>query len=542
MDFDLILANGTVYDGSGKDAVVCDIGIANGVIKKTGNLSSAVSKKRIDAAGLAVCPGFIDAHSHSDAYLLIEPSAASKLYQGITTEICGNCGASAAPLNGDYKMPADWMAQLEAVSQQGAGSGEPGRMEEEKRHTCAGVPHTSWRTVADYRALYDEARPAINAALLVGHNTLHAGICGYEPRGGTPDEIKRMIRTLEQALDEGAIGLSSGLAYPPGSAVPREELVALAGIVAQRGGVYTTHMRSESDRLIEAIDEAIDIAERSGARLQISHLKASGRDNWSKLDTAFEKIRDAARELQIGSDRYPYTAGSTDLDIVLPQWATYGGRDAILGRLRDPETRKKICSELMDHPPGRWDHVMIGSTQFESFKGKYLPEVAEVLRVNEVEALLHLIDCDALATGGIFFGMSEENLWRVLAEPYVSIGSDGSMRAPWGPLSHDHPHPRAYGSHTRFLRAALDSQTVSPAEAIRKMTRLPADQFGLKRRGLLKEGCFADIAVFDPDAIRENTTYTNPHQLSGGMRHVIVNGMHALVDGKHSEERGGCFL
>jgi len=539
-----------MYDGSGKEAVSCDIGINGDSIAQIGNLSDARAKTTIDATGHIVCPGFIDAHSHSDTYLLLEPSAASKIYQGITTEVCGNCGASAAPLNGDYKMPSDWLDKdyshlaRTAPSQNRTAGVSPAPL----HNRTAGVspaPRTAtppWSTVAEYRERFAEARPAINIALLVGHNTLHAGICGYEPRAGTPEEMKSMRHALEQALDEGAIGLSSGLAYPPGSAVPREELIELSKIVAQRGGLYTTHMRSESDGLLESIDEAIDIAERSGARLQISHLKASGSGNWNKLGSALEKIRAAQSRIEIGSDRYPYTAGCTDLDIVLPQWASYGGRDAILARIRDPETRSTIRAELAKHPRDHWENVMIGSTQFDAFKGKYLPEVAEELGMNEVDAILHLIDADDLGTGGIFFSMSEENMWRVLAEPYVSLGSDGSMRAPWGPLSHDHPHPRAYGSHTKFLRAALDQETVPLAEAIHKMTGLPAEQFNLKKRGLLKEGYVADLLVFDPDTLQENTTYADPHQLSGGMCHVIVNGHHTLKDGTHTPQHGGCFL
>jgi len=515
MEFDIKIINGQVFDGSGNSAINCDIGINDFIITNMGELSGKSAQTTIDAAGMAVCPGFIDTHSHSDTYLLIEPSAASKIYQGITTEICGNCGASAAPLNGSYKMPSDWLDKVYAKP---------------------------WKTVADYRERYAEAQPAINIALLVGHNTLHAGICGYEPRAATPDEMRHMKSELEKALDEGAIGLSSGLAYPPGSAVPREEIIELCEVVARQGGLYTTHMRSESGELLEAIDEAIDIAERAGARLQISHLKASGQSNWDKIDAAFEKIRSAQKRIPIGSDRYPYTAGCTDLDILLPQWATYGGRDAILARLRDPDTRKKLRAGFDDQPADYWDNVMVGSTQYEAFKGKYLPEVAESLGMATVDAFLHLIDTDDLKTGGIFFSMSEDNLWRVLAEPYVSLGSDGSMRAPWGPLSKDHPHPRAYGSHTKFLRAALDGKTVPLAEAIYKMTGLPAEQFGLKKRGLLKEGYAADILVFDPAAIRENTTYAHPHQLSDGMRHVIVNGVHSFVDGKHTDHRGGRFL
>jgi N-acyl-D-amino-acid deacylase len=354
--------------------------------------------------------------------------------------------------------------------------------------------------------------------------------------------MQRMFKTLAQAFDEGAIGLSSGLAYPPGSAVPREEIIELSRIAAQHGGLYTTHMRSESNGLLEAIDESIDIAERSGARLQISHLKTSGAGNWNKLTAALEKIHEASNRIEIGSDRYPYTAGSTDLDILLPQWATYGGRDAILARIRDPETRRKLRDEFVDNPPDYWDNVMVGSTQYEPFKGKYLPEIAETLEMETVDAFLHLIDTDDLKTGGIFFSMSEENMWKVLAEPYVSLGSDGSMRAPWGPLSHDHPHPRAYGSHTKFLRAAIDGQTVPLAEAIRKMTSLPAAQFNFKNRGLLKEGYAADLVVFDPETIKENTTYADPHQLSDGIRHLFVNGVHTLKDGKHTPNRNGRFL
>ena len=540
MDFDLKIINGRVFDGTGDAETSGDIGITGDSIAAIGDLAEANAKETIDATGCIVCPGFIDAHSHSDTYLLIEPSAASKIYQGITTEICGNCGASAAPLNGDYKMPSDWLDKdYSRIGQ----AGMPAPQSAPQVEQASRPAHPPWSTVADYRERFAEAQPAINAALLVGHNTLHAGICGYEPRAATTDEMKRMRKTLEQALDEGAIGLSSGLIYPPGSAVPREEIIELAKVVAKHDGLYTTHMRSESDRLIEAIDESIDIAERSGARLQISHLKAAGKANWGKLDQAIERLRRGDHEGRpYGADRYPYTAGCTDLDIVLPDWASHGGRDAVLARLRDPETRKKLRTELMECPPGRWDDVMIGSTQFEQFKGKYLPEVSDSLGLGEVDALLHLIDSDDLKTGGIFFGMSEKNMWRVLAEPYVSLGSDASLRAPWGPLSRDHPHPRAYGSHSKFLRAALDGQTVRLTEAIRKMTALPAKQFSLKKRGLLKEGYFADIAIFEPDAIKENTTYANPHQLSSGVRHVIVNGAYSLKNGKHMENCHGQFL
>ena len=510
-NLDLKIIGGQLFDGTGGEPVFSDVGIVGDCIEVIGDLTHVPAKETIDASGCIVTPGFIDSHSHSDTYLLLEPSAASKVYQGITTEICGNCGASAAPLNGSYKMPSDWL---------------------DKEYP------RPWKSVSDYRTCFEEASPAINMALLIGHNTLHAGVCGYEPRGATPDEMKVMQVELSKALDEGVIGISSGLAYPPGSAVPRSELIELTQTVAKRGGIYTTHMRSESDQLLESIDEAIEITDRAGAKLQVSHLKASGETNWDKLDQALERVRVAGA----GADRYPYTAGCTDLDIVLPQWASYGGRDAILGRIRDEVTCEKIRTELLDKPADHWDNVMIGSTQFEEYKGKYLPEVAEVLKMKPVDAMLYLIDKDDLKTGGIFFSMSEKNMWKVLAEPYVSLGSDGSLRAPCGVLSKDHPHPRAYGSHTKFLRASLDGYTVGFSEAIRKMTSLPAAQFNLKKRGVLKQGYFADILVFDSSELLVNTTYAKPHQLSAGMRHVIVNGRWTLKDGKQTPDYGGRFL
>ena len=511
MKLDFMVTNGLVFDGSGGAAQRVDLGVVGDCIVAVGDLCGVESDEVFDASGMLVCPGFIDTHTHSDTFVLIEPSAASKVFQGVTTEVCGNCGASAAPLLGSYRLPADW---------------------ESKTYV------DSWKSVADYRALVDALRPALNIALLVGHNTLHAGICGYEPRGANARELREMKRELERALDEGALGLSSGLAYPPGSAVPADELVELCGVVKKYGGVYTTHMRSESGGLLEAIDESIYISEQSGARLHISHLKASGKENWNLLERALEKVHVAGAN----ADRYPYTAGSTDLDILLPKWASYGGRAAILERIRTEKSRKKIRGELMAKPSDYWDNVMIGSTQFDDFKGRYLPEVATILKKNNVDAFLHLIDVDELETGGIFFSMSEENLWQVLREPWVSIGSDASLRAPTGVLSNDHPHPRAYGSHVRFLRAALDGKTVELPEAIRKMTSLPAAQFNLKKRGQLKAGFFADIAVFDPAELVEKGTYAQPHQLACGLQHLWVNGVLTISDSIQTSKTGGCFL
>lgn len=520
MNFDLLIRNGNVLDGTGAAAISADVGICGDRIAAIGDLAKAEAKQTIDATGQFVCPGFIDVHSHSDAYLLIDPRASSKVFQGITTEVCGNCGASVAPQLGEAKLPSDWQDKS--------------------------FPRT-WSTVAEYRTLFEEAKPAVNEALLIGHNTLHRGICGYDPRGATPAELKDMCHALEQALDEGGCGMSTGLIYPPASAVPREEVVELSKVCAAQNKIYTSHMRSEGKQLLEAIDEALDIGRRSGARVQISHLKTSGRANWHKIDAALDKIEAARAEgLQVAADRYPYTAAQTDLDIILPDWAIQGGAEAELARLADSTVRKKIREEILEERGEfGFSTVMIGSTEHpenHTLQGMVLENAAKQLEMEPVDALLHIIEKDRLRTGGIFFGMCEENMWRILAQPWVMIGCDASLRAPDGILSKDHPHPRAYGSFTKLLRASLDEQTIPLPEMIRKMTSLAAEQFQLKGRGILKSGNFADVVVFDPDKIAEKTSYSQPHQLSEGIETLIVNGTLTIQNGELTGRHNGLFL
>ena len=520
MNFDLLIRNGEVLDGTGAEAVCADVGIVGERIAAIGDLSQAEAKTVIDAAGQMVCPGFIDVHSHSDAYLLIDPRAPSKVFQGITTEVCGNCGASVAPRLGGAQLPSDWQDKP--------------------------FPGT-WSTVAEYRNLFEQVKPAVNEALLIGHNTLHRGVCGYEPRGANPEELKAMCRALEQALDEGGCGMSTGLIYPPASAVPQAEVVALAKVVARHGGLYTSHMRSEGKMLLEAIDETLDIGRKAGVRVQISHLKTSGKANWHKIDATLEKIESARSEgIEVAADRYPYTAAQTDLDILLPDWALYDGKEAVLARLADSKVRKKIRDEILEERGEfGFSTVMIGSVEnpeYHTFKGVVLDKAAKILDMEPVDALLHIIEKDELRTGGIFFGMCEENMWRILAQPWVMIGCDASLRAPDGILSKDHPHPRAYGSFTKLLRASLDGQTVALPEMIRKMTSLAAKQFRLNGRGELKEGNFADVVVFSPDKIKENTTYGDPHRLSGGIETLVVNGTLTIQNGQLTGKRNGYFL
>ena len=511
---------GTGADGLGGEPVRADVGVAGERVAAVGDLSRAAAREEFDATGLLVCPGFIDAHTHSDAYLLVEPGAPSKIRQGVTTEITGNCGASAAPRWPGYAMPSDWLEQT-----------YPG----------------DWRSVAEYRALLAAQRPAVNSAMLIGHRAIRAAAMGIEPRAATRDEIAKMCELLDQALEEGGAGLSTGLVYAPAMHARPDEIAALAKVVARRGGIYATHMRSEGGQLLEAIDEALDVARASGVRLQISHLKTAGRANWGKLDAALEKIRAAQAEgIEVAADRYPYTASCTDLDVILPEWASQGGRAAILARLREAGTRERIRGEMAAARDDRyWEGVWVGSTRHSenaAFAGKPLGVAAEAWKMHPLDAALRLMDTDELFTGGIFFGMSEENLWRILAEPWTMIGSDASIRAPWGPLSHDHPHPRAYGTFGRFMRAALDGKSVSVGEAVRKMTSLPAEQFRLKDRGALSVGAFADVVAIDPKAFRDLATYEKPHQFCEGILAVWVNGVLTLRGGQETGLRAGRYL
>jgi N-acyl-D-amino-acid deacylase len=508
------ITGGQVLDGTGAPAVRADLGIAGDRIAALGDLTEAPARQTISAANRILCPGFIDVHSHSDVYLLIEPGAASKIYQGVTTEIVGNCGVSAAPLADFSQLPSDWQEQT-----------YPGR----------------WKTLAEFLDLLEQIGPAPNVAALIGHGKLRGWVLGYAARPANPAELRAMSRLLEESLEAGGWGLSSGLIYAPGKWADAEELGALAKVAARHGGIYTSHMRSEGENLLAALAETLALGRSAGIRVQISHLKTSGRNNWALLDSALELIRRARAEgLAVAADRYPYTAACTDLDILLPDWATHGGREEILRRVREPASRDRLKEEIF---AGRSpEDVVIGSTGQEQWRGRPLPEVARELKMTPAEAVLFLLEADALKTSAFFKGMSEENMGRILAEPYVMLGSDASVRAPTGPLSRDFPHPRTYGAFPRFLRAALDGKTVPLAEAVRKMTALPAEQFGLKGRGILRVGNPADLVVFDPVTVSDRATFAAPHQLARGVEWVIVNGVVTLTPAGPTGRRGGRIL
>ncbi len=531
-----IVANGTVVDGTGAPAFVGDVVVEGAriadVLPSAGVASHLYSEARvIDAAGCVVSPGFIDSHTHSDAYLVVEPDAPSKVTQGITTEVNGQCGGSAAPRYGEARLSSDWASVL--------------------------GPRLTWRSMAEYRAALSAVRPAVNTVQFVGHNTLRSSVVGYAGRPATEGEMRRMETLLAESLDAGAWGLTTGLIYQPGKYATSAEVSRLAKVAAERGGLYATHMRSEGDRILEAIDEVVALARETGIRAEISHLKTSGRANWGKLDAVFAKIEGVMAEgLILGSDRYPYCAAGTDLDVVLPDWAQEGAAKAECERLANPALRARIEREI-DASDRDWGEVMIGGTwshETKKFSGR---TVAEILNPNTPnipntptprhpdtspgELVCAILAADRCRTGAFFFGMSEANLDRILAKPWIVPGSDASLRAPWGPLGEDHPHPRAYATMPEFYRR-LRALGATREEAVARMTSVPARRFGIRGRGVVERGAFADLAVWREDEFAGVATYASPHRFSRGVRCVMVNGSVPYRDGRFTGERSGEFL
>jgi len=536
-----LIRGGRIVDGSGEPSFTGDVVIRGDRIEaiargdaKVG-LSGLVTgaDEVIDATDCLVTPGFIDAHTHSDAYLVLEPSAPSKITQGITTEINGQCGGSIAPRFGEARLSSDWASLL----------GE----------------RLTWHSLAEYREVLAAAKPAVNTVQFIGHNTLRSSVVGYAARPSTADELKKMSALLEQALDEGGWGLTTGLIYQPGRYSTPDEVEALAHVAARRGGFYATHMRSEGDRILESIDEVIDLARKTGIRAEISHLKTGGAKNWSKIDAVLEKMdRAVADGLLLGSDRYPFCAAGTDLDVVLPDWAQEGAAKSEMERLRDSALRQRIVDEL-NASDRDWSSVMIGGTwcaETKTFSGKTIAELAVAPKDNGSVSRLSpqvarsstpgdlvcfILEKDLCRTGAFFFSMSEANLDRIYRRPWIVPGSDASLRAPWGPLGADHPHPRAYGTMPEFYQR-VRALGFSREETIARMTSVPARRFEIRDRGLLRKGAFADVLVWREENFNCNSTYLRPHVFSSGVEQAFVNGTLTFSKGQFTGLRSGRFL
>lgn len=542
-----LIKNGTIIDGKGTLAFVGDVLVEDDRIVEVipagelQNFKISEPQNLIDASGLIVSPGFIDAHTHSDAYLVIEPDAPSKVTQGITTEINGQCGGSVAPRYGEARLSSDWAAVL--------------------------GDRLTWRSLAEYREVLAAAKPAVNTVQFIGHNTLRSSVIGYAARAAGDEDLREMSRLLDESLDAGGWGLTTGLIYQPGKYSTPAEVVALAKVAAAKGGYYATHMRSEGDHILEAIDEVIELVKATGIRAEISHLKTSGRKNWHKIDAVLDKIEGAMSEgLLLGSDRYPYCAAGTDLDVVLPDWAQEGGAPAELARLQIANLRAQIIAEInaLDRD---WSTVMIGGTWAEENKRYSGKTVAEILGLETLEfrpglassvssplkssvlslksspgeLITSVLLADGCKTGAFFFGMSEENLTKIYSRPWIVPGSDASLRAPWGPLGKDHPHPRAYATMPEFYRR-VRALGFSREETVARMTSVIADRFGIRGRGRIEKGAYADLVIWNEAEFKAKATFTDPHQFTGGVKAVMTNGVISYCDGRFTGNRGGRFL
>ncbi|MFH0811905.1 MAG: D-aminoacylase [Pseudomonadota bacterium] len=519
--YDIVIRDGLIVDGTGQPGKRGDVAISGDKIFAVGEFPDIQGKRVISAQGYVVAPGFIDIHSHSDFTLLANPGVDGKVCQGVTTELVGQCGASGAPMEGPVREKR--RPELEAI----------------------GLSIT-WSTMDEYLSTLEETQPIVNVATLVGHGNIRGAVVGYENRPLLRKELKQMEALVIQSMEMGAFGLSTGLIYPPGVYSSTDELILLTKAVAKFGGIYATHLRSEGDRLIEAIEEALTIAERAGVSLQISHLKTNGKKNWSKLPAVFQVIENAiTRGINVHGDRYPYTASSTDLDVLLPSWAWEGGREKELGRLAAPECQEKITKELLaqDLEPDFWNTVVISTVHHEKnrhLEGKTLAEIAGERNSAPWKVLYELLIEEDLRVNAIFFSMSEENLTEILARDYIMIGTDSAARSLSGLQEKGKPHPRGFGTYPRILSHwAGEGKLLSLETAICKMTGLPAKKVGLKGRGLIKAGYCADLVILDPSTIQDRADYHNPFQSPVGIEHVMVNGEEVIAEGKLTGKRPG---
>jgi N-acyl-D-amino-acid deacylase len=521
--YDLVIKNGTVIDGLKNKEYKTDLGIIGEHIKRIDNLNGVKSRSIIDASDRIVSPGFIDIHTHTDYELLANPKAESKIRQGVTTELTGNCGSSAFPM----KQPL---------------SDDKKRMAEKLGITV------DWTNLEGYHAALLKKGMAVNHGTLVGQGTVRSYIMGDVQREPTAEEMDRMKRLVAEALEQGAFGLSTGLEYTPSGYADTDEIIELCKITAEYGGFYATHIRSEDNAVIEAVAEAIHIAESAGLPLEIAHFKAVGKPNWWKLSKMIDLIERAAqRGLPVTADRYPYIAFSTGLTILFPQWALDGGMERLIDRLKDERIRESMKGDTLKKVKGYgWEKIVISNVDKEQNKdliGKNIQEIAAAKNVDPYEFVCDLIINEDRDVSHIGFGMSEENTQKVLQHPQVMLGSDGSSLAPYGPLGEGKPHPRNYGAFPRFLGYYVREKKILPLpDAIKKVTSMPAAKMGLQDRGSLKEGNFADIVVFDPKSIRDKATFIDPHQYPIGIDYVIVNGKIVIDHGKQTGELPGKVL
>jgi N-acyl-D-amino-acid deacylase len=520
--YDVIVRNGILYDGSGSASYKGDLAINADTIAALGNLKHAHGKLVVDAKNMAIAPGFINMLSWADKSLIEDGLSQSDIRQGVTLEVMGE-GWSDGPLNEPMKK--------DEIEKQG-----------DIKYDI------SWNTLGGYLDFLEKKGVSTNIASFVGATSLRIYVIGYDNRPPTPEEMISMKKLAAQAMEEGAIGISSALIYAPASFSKTDELVELCKEVSKYKGMYISHIRSEGDNLLGSLDELIKISKDAHIKAEIYHLKAAGTENWYKMDLAIKKI-DSARTagLDITANMYNYTAAGTGLYATMPQWVQEGGQDAWLSRLKDPAIKARVSKEMK--VPGKdWENffymvgspenIILGVFKTDSLKyltGKTLAEVAGLKKLSPAETIIYLVVNDNSPVESMFFLMTEDNIKKQIALPWVSFGSDEQSLAPEGVFMKSNPHPRAYGNVSSLLGKYIREEKIIPLEeAIRKLTSLPATNMKVKKRGLLKPGYFADVVVFDPNTIIDHATYTKPHQYSTGVSDVFVNGKQVLKDGEHT--------
>ena len=525
---DIIIRNGLIYDGSGKPAYAGEIAIDGDRISYAGPHAPGAGRLEVDAHGKAVSPGFINMLAHPEESLLVDKRALSDITQGVTLEVMGE--DSMGPLT-------------------------PAMKAEMKSHEGDIHYDIDWTTLGEYLERLQSKGIAPNVAAFVGAGTVRINVLGEDNVQPTPAQLLQMRGLVHQAMEEGALGVTTALIYNPNTYAKTPELIALASESARCGGMYIAHMRSEGDRIVEAVQETIDIAKGSGAPAEIYHLKVAGRVNWSKLDAVINQVQAArAAGTRITADMYLYTAGATGLDVSMPAWVQEGGLDKWIARLKDPAIRARVLAEMRDPSP-TWENLLqragakgallleFKNPALKPLTGKTLDEVATMRGVSPEEAAMQLVVEGGSRVGVAYFLMSEDNVRREVALPWVSFGSDASAPAPEGVFLLSNEHPRAYGNFVRVLaKYVRDDKVISLEEAVRKLSALPAQNLSLKDRGMLRKGYFADVVIFDPRTVQDHATYEHPHQLSTGVDEVWINGIQALHNGNATGLPSGRFV
>jgi N-acyl-D-amino-acid deacylase len=517
--FDLVIKNGSVVDGTGNPWYRADIAVSGRRITAIGSLGSN-AERLIEAGGLVVAPGFIDTHSHSDLMLMAEPEARQKLMQGVTTEVVGQDGLGEAPIRDD--VIDDWRRYLSGLN---------------------GNPDVDWdwRSFKEYLDRLDKVKPAVNVACLVGHGNLRLLSVGMENRPPTAYELEQMKKLLEAAICQGAFGLSTGLIYPPCIYADTKELVELCKVTSKLGCIFMVHMRNEGERLLESIGEVVEIGRKTGVPVHISHFKVGVESNWGKASEALSVLEDARlKDVDVTVDQYPYTAGSTFLSSLVPAWAHEGGAAKMIERLQNAATRNRVALELMESGSGRtrnWKKVMVTSVETEGnkrFEGMTVQGIADIKGIDPIDAVLDLILEEDNAVTMASFSMSEDDVRTIMQSPLQMVCTDGIVLG--------RPHPRVYGSFPRVLGKYVRGGVLRLEDAVRKMTSLPAQRFGLFNRGVLKPGMSADITIFDPEKVVDKATYEDPIQYPEGVEYVVNNGRIIVEEGVHTGIRSGKVL